>query len=551
MNPTRKVWNDMGIARADAIQFLAEHWPDVGMRDEAAKDLAGMLLRAGWSEDAVDDFARQVAKTAGDEEWRQRGKARTTARKLAEGGEVTGAPSLARRLKGDGERVVSLVRSWLGLSARRGHASGRFAQSAMYGRTMETAEMMEDTMGGVEIEPWSVLASQVEEKRVSWLWEGRVPLGAITLLDGDPGLGKSLLALDLAARVTTGREMPDGTPGVDGGVVLLSAEDDLATTVRPRLEVAWTDLDRVEMMRGVRLYGTGTAAGTEQQRDLLLPRDIPVLEYLVWQAEARLVVIDPLMAYLDMKVNSWRDQDVRSALAPLAALAERTGAAILILRHLNKATGMNALYRGGGSIGIVAAARSGLLVAKHPDDPDNERVLASTKSNLGPPLPSLRYRVTASDDSEGIPWIEWLGECALNAEQALAAPQTEKDGAQSSKLGEAVEWLHAELAKGPRTGRSLEKKARTAGISDATLRRARGQLGVHIQRTGFGADLYTWWSLPRSEVDSDIGKLLSEAGDGPALIAYRLSDPTHPILITASDAAQPESVSGIDDDEQH
>ncbi len=408
---------------------------------------------------------------------------------------------------------------------------------------------MDSTPMHVEVEPWSVLASEVEERQVSWLWKGRIPLGTITLLDGDHGLGKSLLALDLAARVTTGREMPDDTPGVDGGVVLLSAEDDLAATVRPRLKAARADLERVEMMRGVTLYGGAT--NPTEQRDVLLPRDISELERLIWQVEARLVVIDPLMAYLDLKVNSWRDQDVRRALAPLASLAERTGAAILILRHLNKATGMNALYRGGGSISIVAAARSGLLVAKHPDDPDHQRVLAATKSNLGPPLPSLSYRVTASMDSKDIPWIEWQGECTLSAEQALAAPQPEQDGERSSKLEEAVEWLHTKLAKGPVLGRAVERAARGAGISDATLRRARGRLPIHIQRTGFGAEMYTWWSLPVSELDPEIQKLLAEAGDGPAAYGYIMSDLEHPILLNKSNPAQSEIIHNTGDDEQH
>ncbi len=528
----------------EAVALLAQHWPNVGQRDEAAKDLAGMLLRAGWSETEVDAFARQVARTANDEEWRRRGKARTTARKLAMGGEVTGAPSLARRLRGDGERVVALVREWLGLETQPEwrHASGRIIA------TMEEEVETMDNMP-MEVEPWSVLASEVEERQVSWLWQGRIPLGCITLLDGDPGLGKSLISLDLAARVTTGREMPDHTPGVDGGVVLLSAEDDLAATVCPRLAAARADLDRVEMMRGVTLYGGAT--NPTQQRDVLLPRDIREIERLIWQVEARLVVIDPLMAYLDLKVNSWRDQDVRRALAPLAALAERTGAAILILRHLNKATGMNALYRGGGSIGIVAAARSGLLVAKHPDDPEHERVLASTKSNLGPPLPSLSYRVTTSEDSKDIPWVDWQGECALSAEQALAAPQPEQDGARSSKLEEAVDWLRTQLAKGPRTGRAVERAAHAAGISDATLRRARGRLDIHIRRAGFGADMYTWWSLPVSELDPEIQKLLAEADGEPAAIGYILSDLEHPILIKASSPAQPEIIRNTGDVEQH
>ncbi len=147
------------------------------------------------------------------------------------------------------------------------------------------------------------------------------------------------------------------------------------------------------------IYGVpevDAASGRTLYRSFVLPNDIPWLEKAIQRKSARLVVIDPLMSFLDGAVNSWRDQDVRAALAPLAALAERTGAAILILRHLNKATGMSAIHRGGGSVGIIGAARSGLLVAKHPDNPDQERVLTSIKSNLGASMPSLRYQLTAT-----------------------------------------------------------------------------------------------------------------------------------------------------------
>ncbi len=138
--------------------------------------------------------------------------------------------------------------------------------------------------------------------------------------------------------------MPDETPGVDGGVVLLSAEDDPSATIAPRLRAAGADLARMDV-RGADEWDAAT--GQQFSGLFLVPRDIPLLEEIIQRRAARLVVIDPLMAYLDGKVNSWRNhQDVRAALAPLAALAEHTGAAILILRHLNKAAGGNALYRG-------------------------------------------------------------------------------------------------------------------------------------------------------------------------------------------------------------
>ncbi len=207
-----------------------------------------------------------------------------------------------------------------------------------------------------------VPANTVAPQRVAWLSPGRIPLGRLTVLDGDPGLGKSTVTLDLAARVTTGRPMPNGAPGVGGGVVILSAEDGVADTIRPRLDAAGAACARV------RVVGVDHAL-------LAIPGDLPELERAIADVGPVLVVVDPLSAYLGATVNSWRDQDVRRALGPLAGLTERTGAAIVVVRHLTESGGASPLYRGGGSIGIIGAARSGLLVAPEPDD-DARRVLA-------------------------------------------------------------------------------------------------------------------------------------------------------------------------------
>src|SRR5262249_22936941 len=150
---------------------------------------------------------------------------------------------------------------------------------------------------------------------------------------------------------------------------------DAADTIRPRLEAAGADLDRIHIFHAVRREGHEVIPS--------LPENLPELERAIRDRHAELVVIDPLMAYLGGGVDAHRDQDVRRALAPLAKMVERTGAAGLAVRHLNKggASGGNPLYRGGGSIGIIGAARSGLLVARDPDDPER-RVFAVTKSNL-------------------------------------------------------------------------------------------------------------------------------------------------------------------------
>jgi hypothetical protein len=222
--------------------------------------------------------------------------------------------------------------------------------------------------------PAGKLLSEVEPERVEWLWPRRIPSGKITVLDGDPDNGKTVLTIDLAARVTAGLDLPDDTPTEAAGAVIVSAEDGAADTIRPRFDAADGDPTRACLL------------GDEEP--LAIPGDIPRLERAVRQVEAALVVIDPIMAFLSGDVNSNRDQDVRRALTPLKQMAERTGAAIVLVRHLNKTPGGNPLYRGGGSIGLIGAARSGLVVGRHADD-DELRVLAGQKNNLSLPPKAL------------------------------------------------------------------------------------------------------------------------------------------------------------------
>jgi AAA domain-containing protein/bifunctional DNA primase/polymerase-like protein len=494
-------------ARVAAAALLARHWPAHGTRDEAALALAGFLLRGGLPVGEADHFAQTVAKAAGDEEWAKRGKAIQTVRALAEGRPVAGATKLAALLSGDGTRVVAQARAWLGLRDGRDgdadggdSAGGRFGSSPgdLLGHIHDmTIQIADDHPNPDPLR--DVLLSAVPRTRVRWLWQGRIPLGALTLLDGDPGLGKSLLTLDLVVRVTRGRAMPDGTPGVDGGALLLSAEDDLSATIAPRLATAGADLERVRAVRAVTVYDA--ESGRELERPFVLPGDIPHLAARVAQAGATLVVIDPLMAYLDARVNSWRDQDVRAALVPLAALAERTGAAVVILRHLTKGFGTNAIYRGGGSIGIIGAARAGLLVAKSPDDPEHERVLAPTKSNLGPPMPALRYRLVSAPD--GPPRVEWLGQSDYTA-ATLLTQATAPDGEEApSKREDAAAFLRAALADGPRLASEVQLAARAAGIRDETFRRAQQLVPIHREQLPQGAGRRgrgpVLWSLASDE----------------------------------------------------
>lgn len=253
-----------------------------------------------------------------------------------------------------------------------------------------------------------IVLSSVETQQVDWLWQKRVPLGKITILDGDPGMGKSLLAIHVAACVSTGQPMPDGAPGKKGTVILIAPEDTAEDTIKPRVEAAGGDPSQMLLLNTVEhLDILDTKKINVNERLFSLAQDQLILENAIKQTKAILVVLDPLMAVLGRSIDSSRDQDIREVLNPLGDIAERTGCAILIIRHLNKGSSDNILYRGAGSIGIIAVARMGLLVAHDPDD-EQKRVFATIKNNLSKIAPNLSYQI--AENEKGAPYIQWLGE---------------------------------------------------------------------------------------------------------------------------------------------
>jgi hypothetical protein len=340
--------------------------------------------------------------------------------------------------------------------------------------------------------------AEVQAEPVDWLWPKYVPLGKLTILDGDPGVGKSSFTLDLAARVTRGRPMPDESPGIQGAVLLLTTEDGLADTVRPRLEAMGADVTAVH---AVCELATDTGA-----RLLRIPDDIPVLRAQIERHQARLVIIDPLIQYLSGSVNTWHDQHVRLALAPLAALADDTGAAVVLVRHLNKKQGLSALQRGGGSIGLIAQARLGLLIAPGPGDP-GQRFLAATKSNVGPLPPALRFHFEQAGN--GVARIVWDGPSDLSADQLLSGPDQP-----DSALQRAKDFLEDHLSDGPVPAIDVKAAAREAGISERTLRRASQAIPVRSHKVGRPGEAGHWeWSLsPTGPVPSEKGHLATFGG---------------------------------------
>jgi AAA domain-containing protein len=331
-------------------------------------------------------------------------------------------------------------------------------------------------------EPVTTLLADVEPETVAWFWPGRLAFGKLNIIDGDPDQGKSSLTLDLAACITTGRPLPDGTPCEQGNVVFLTAEDGVADTIRPRLDAMGGDPMRVVMFEAV-----GHDDGTP--RPPSFPQDIEALRQVILDAGATVVFVDPVSAFLGGNINSWRDHDVRTALAPLAKLAEETGAAIVLVRHLNKNENTAALYRGGGSIGFIAAARVGLIVASDPNDP-TRHVLAVLKNNLAQKPAALAFRIVGH--SNGSSRLEWEGAVAYSAKMLLAAG--DEDG--RSEREEAAAFLRRELRDKPVPADTLFKAADAAGISRSTLKRAKRDIGVAVDRVGFGPDGRWDWRLP-------------------------------------------------------
>lgn len=319
-----------------------------------------------------------------------------------------------------------------------------------------------------------VRLADVAPETVRWLWHPYIPFGKLTIIEGDPGLGKSWLTCALASAVSRGRGLPGCDPFDPGNVLMLSAEDGIADTLRPRLDAVGADVTKVYALAEPLSFDTPG----------LLRLEAAVIEY-----EPALIIIDPLFAFTGGKVDIHRANECRAISAPLAAIAERHSCAMLAVRHLGKSRGGgHALNAGIGSIDLTAAARSVLLVGQDPDDA-TRRALVQTKNNLAPHGGAIGYKLEGGE-------FFWTGESTLTAGRILSLPSDEEE--RGARV-EAVEFLRAALSAGPRSSKEIKAEARQAGIPDITLRRAKDRLGVHVVKEGgyFGGGSQQWmWVLP-------------------------------------------------------
>lgn len=338
------------------------------------------------------------------------------------------------------------------------------------------------------------MGHEVETEKTQWVWPGYIPAGKLTLIAGDPGMGKSTMVGDLIARITRGTYLPTGQRSVTGMSLIASAEDAPEDTIIPRLIAADANLRRVGVIREVRNDEEAEDGGS---RYLSFPRDLKLLRHTLIQRGCRLLIIDPLNAFLEKGTDSYKDQDMRRVLHPMEQMAEETGTAILIVAHLNKKEDSSTLYRVGGSIGFIGAARSVLAVTRMADD---TRVLYSLKSNLSSRPASMAYEIkqvrkvkTPENTWKGEDVIEssgirWLGEVDFNpfAKETTATP--------AAKISEeASDFLRQVLTTSTEIDcEILYAEAKSAGINKASLNKVKTHLGVKSTRR----DGKWFWSWP-------------------------------------------------------
>lgn len=326
--------------------------------------------------------------------------------------------------------------------------------------------------------------SDVPRENINWIWYPYIPAGKLTMLEGDPGLGKSWISCDIASRLSTGSPFPgDEKPRLASKVLMLSAEDGLGDTLRPRLESLHADLRNII---------------ASDEAFTLDERGIKALEYTMSRVSAAIVFIDPIVGYLGGKIDMHKANEVRGFMAALHHAATRTGAAIVGVRHLRKSQGKggpgNPIYSGIGSIDFTAAARSALQVQT---TKRGQTYMAHIKHNLSPGGEALSYSIADGG-------FQWTGPVAWDKEKGKEPSTTRK--------GEAKEFLQRLLAKGPLVNEEVLIQASEQGINTASLMKAKA--GV-AQSRKVGSK---WvWELVPEETLLIAKERLSEAPKPPAL----------------------------------
>lgn len=309
--------------------------------------------------------------------------------------------------------------------------------------------------------------SSIIQKEVDWLWYPYIPYGRITIVQGDPGEGKTTFVLNLAARLSIGQELPEAPnpPSEPQNVIYQSTEDGLADTIKPRLVNAGADCSHIAFI-------------DDENHPLTL--DDNRLEQAVIQSNARLLVLDPLQAFVGVNVDMHRANDIRPIFQKLAGIAERTECAVVIIGHMNKASGLKDLYRGLGSIDIAAAARSVLLIGRLKNDP-SIRVMTHLKSSLAPEGCSIAFELVSDGG------FRWVGRYDITAGDLLSGAQIVEE----SKSEQARTILSELLKHGSIPCVEVYAHFRELNISERTVDTAKRILKIKSIKRDDG----WYWSL--------------------------------------------------------
>lgn len=324
-------------------------------------------------------------------------------------------------------------------------------------------------------EPLIITMDQIKAEKVDWLWRNRIPIGRITMLDGDPGSGKSTLSLVIAAAVSKGVALPFGEkPKAPANILLMSCEDGYSDTIRPRLDSAGADVSRIAIPNPGRGLATTMLNAS-------------FIEQAVKELGPALVIIDPIVAFARGK-NTDKANDVRELLSPLMSIAERHALACLVIRHFTKQVDARAMYRGAGSVDFMAACRSAFIIVESDEEP-NMRVLAQVKNSLAPKSSSLGFYI----DEKG---FRWGREVDTDAEGLLTASRADTRRKEKVQLEAAQRFLEETLSNGPMPSNGVKAKAQAAGISNATLWRAKDVLDIKASKERGNLSGEWWWRLP-------------------------------------------------------
>ena len=322
--------------------------------------------------------------------------------------------------------------------------------------------------------------SEIEPQPINWLWEDYIAKGTFTLITGEPDLGKSQMTLSMTAIVTTGGNWPvSGEKCEEGNVIILSDEDNLEKTIRPRLEANGANLEKIHYLDGI-----GKGDSNSDCELFNLKSNLTQLETMINEIKGiSMIVIDPLSAYL-AGVDTYNNKDVRSMLAPLSKLAGRYDIAIVCVEHPPKSNNSRAMNQVGGSIAFVAASRSAYLVSKDPED-EERRLFLKIKNNLSNYSGGISFTVESHKLPNGIEIskVVWGDEpVKITADEVIAYyNRTEFQHGKESR----IKWLKEELADGPKNAAEVEKKALTEGITEKQLRTAKEYAGVSSDKTDF------------------------------------------------------------------